>query len=446
MSFNLTFEPLRLGGAGVLLLAYAGLCLAKLRRPAAQPVPAGADWLVVYASQTGSAAFLAERTAATLATSGLHAHAIDIAALDTTLLATATRVLFIVSTYGEGDAPDSAARFSQNVLKDTPDLAHLHYAVLALGDSSYTNYCGFGRGLDAWLQARGAQPLFDRIDVDKGAPDAIAAWQHQLSHVAGTSDAPDWEAPAFGNWRIVARRQLNPGSAGAPLFHIALAPVDAALPQWEAGDLVQITPPHDTHPRDYSIASIPAEGHLALMVRLHRQDNGVTGQASGWLCDGAQDGDTISLRVRAHQRFRLNGNAGRPLILIGNGSGLAGLRGHIKARVAAGMTDNWLIFGERSPAHDALCTDELQHWHANGSLAELDLAWSRDPARPRYVQQVVEERAFEIAAWVARGAAVYVCGSLQGMAGGVHTALQQVLGAAALEELDASGRYCRDVY
>jgi sulfite reductase (NADPH) flavoprotein alpha-component len=442
----ISFEPIRLGGAAVLLLSYAALCIAKLRRPPVRPVPKGADWLVVYASQTGSAEFLAGRTAATLTTSGLHAHAIDIGSVDATLLASATRVLFIVSTYGEGDAPDSAARFVQKVMAATPDLAHLHYGVLALGDSSYTNYCGFGRGLDAWLQARGAQPLFDRIDVDKGAPAAIADWQHQLSHVAGTSDAPDWEAPAFGNWRIVTRRQLNRGSAGAPLFHLALVPADTALPHWEAGDLVQITPPHDAHPRDYSIASVPGEGHLGLMVRLHRNDDGSNGAASGWLCAGAQDGDVISLRVRAHQRFRLNGNAGRPLILIGNGSGLAGLRAHLKARVDAGAQENWLIFGERSPAHDALCADELQHWHRTGSLAELDLAYSRDPARPRYVQQVVDERAGDIAAWVGRGAAIYVCGSLQGMAGGVHAALEQALGADALEALDAAGRYCRDVY
>jgi sulfite reductase (NADPH) flavoprotein alpha-component len=442
----ISFDPVRLGSAAVLLLGYAGLCIAKLRRPPARVVPAGADWLVVYASQTGSAEFLAERTAQTLSTSGLHAHAMDIAALTAATLAQATRVLFIVSTYGEGDAPDSAARFARDVLNDTPDLAHLHYAVLALGDSSYTNYCGFGRGLDAWLQARGAQPLFARIDVDRGAPAAIADWQHQLSHVAGTSDAPDWEAPAFGQWRIVSRQRMNPGSAGAPLFHIALAPADTALPHWEAGDLVQVTPPHDAHPRDYSIASIPAEGHLALMVRLHVNEDGTTGAASGWLCNGAQDGATIALRVRAHQRFRLNGNAGRPLILIGNGSGLAGLRAHLKARVSAGTGDNWLIFGERHPDHDALCADELRHWQATGSLASVDLAFSRDAARPRYVQQVVDARAADIAAWVARGAAIYVCGSLQGMAGGVHTALQNALGEDVLEELDAAGRYCRDVY
>jgi sulfite reductase (NADPH) flavoprotein alpha-component len=96
----MSLEPIRLGGAGLLLLGYAALCFAKLRRPAPTPLPAGADWLVVYASQTGSAEFLAQRTAATLRTSGLHAHALDIASVDAALLASATRVLFIVSTYG----------------------------------------------------------------------------------------------------------------------------------------------------------------------------------------------------------------------------------------------------------------------------------------------------------------------------------------------------------
>jgi sulfite reductase (NADPH) flavoprotein alpha-component len=441
----ISVDPIRLGGAVLLLLAYMNLCFAKLRRPAATAVPANADWLVVYASQTGTAEYLAERSAALLATSGLHAHALDMAHLSAAMLASATRVLFIVSTYGEGDAPDSAARFAQDVLADAPDLAHLHYAVLALGDSSYTHYCGFGRGLDAWLQARGAQPLFARIDVDKGSPDAISHWQHQLSHVAGTSDAPDWEAPAFANWRIVARRQLNPGSVGAPLYHIALQSDDAPA-HWEAGDLVQVTPPDDTHPRDYSIASIPSEGHLALLVRLQINDDGTPGAASGWLCTGADAGDAVSLRVRAHHRFRLTGNATRPLILIGNGSGLAGLRAHLKARIKAGVTDNWLIFGERSPLHDALCADELQHWHATGQLPLLDLAYSRDPAQPRYVQHIIDARAQDIAAWVARGAAIYVCGSLHGMAGGVHAALQQALGAQVLDDLDAAGRYCRDVY
>ena len=442
----LTIDPARWGGAIALIAAWGGLCAAMLRK--AKPEAVGdADWLVVYASQTGNAEYLARQTAATLATGGLSARALCISDLDADTLTGATRALFIASTYGEGDSPDTAARFAGVTMGGSHDLSQLHYGVLALGDSSYTNYCGFGRALDAWLGARGATPLFARIDVDRGDPDAIAAWQHQLSHLAGTSDLPDWEAPAYGQWRILERSLLNEGSAGAPLYRIALIPAEGTLPDWEAGDLVQVCAPRDPdQPREYSIASVPGEGRIELLVRLQRHADGTLGAASGWLCVEATGIDTIALRIRSHARFRLGDNAARPLILVGNGTGLAGLRAHLKARIDAGMHENWLVFGERNARADFLCRDELERWRNKGSLARLDTAFSRDGAEPRYVQHVLAEQAGELRAWIGRGAAVYVCGSLQGMATGVHEALANALGPDALDALAAEGRYRRDVY
>jgi sulfite reductase (NADPH) flavoprotein alpha-component len=412
---------------------------------------AAADWLVVHASQTGSAEHLAQRSAQLLATGGLAARAVCMSALDRERLAASPRILFIASTYGEGDAPDTAARFAGRLMAAGVDLSHLHYAVLALGDKSYANYCGFGRALDAWLAQQGATRLFDRIDVDRGDAHALAEWQHHVGRLAGTSDAPDWDAPAYGEWRIVARTLENPGSAGAPLYRIALQPVAGALPAWEAGDLAQVSPPADPdHPREYSIASVPDEGRLELLVRLQQREDGSPGAASGWLCAGAaqDDGmrDVVRLRLRAHERFRLGGNAGRPLVAIGNGSGLAGLRGLLKTRIAAGRHDNWLLFGERNAAHDFILREELEAWCAGGQLAHLDLAFSRDQEQRRYVQDVLRAQADRLREWVGRGAAIYVCGSLQGMAGGVHEALSAILGAPQLDALAAEGRYRRDVY
>lgn len=445
----LTIDPLRLGGALALSCVYLAMCLGIWRSRLVRTRAAGgaADWLVVHASQTGSAEFLAERTAATLALGGLDARAVCMSTLDGAQLAAASRVLFICSTYGEGDAPDTAARFAGHTMGQALALSHLHYGVLALGDATYSHYCGFGRALDAWLRERGATALFDRIDVDRGAPEALAAWQHHLSHLAGTSDAPDWEAPAYGEWRIARRIQLNPGSAGAPLYRIALAPRAGALPAWEAGDLAQVSAPLDpSHPREYSIASVPGEGRLELLVRLQTRADGTPGAASGWLCVCADQDDTIRLRVRAHARFRLGTNAGRPLIAIGNGSGLAGLRSLLKARIDAGMHRNWLLFGERNAAHDFLCREELEAWRGGGMLARLDLAFSRDEGKARYVQHLVDAHQEELRRWVADGAAVYVCGSLQGMAGGVHDALVSALGLDTVDAMVADGRYRRDVY
>lgn len=453
----LTTEPLRWGGALALAGSWLALCAGIWQARRAAAAAAGAvdggagGWLVVYASQTGNAEYLAQRSAETLATGGLAARAVCISTLDEAALRRASNLLLVASTYGEGDAPDSAARLAARLAAppagDGSALAHLHYAVLALGDRSYANYCGFGRALDGWLAARGATRLFERIDVDRGDGAALAAWQHHVGRLAGTVDTPDWEAPAYGDWCIKERVLLNPGSAGAPLYRLALVPRSGPLPDWEAGDLVQVGAPADPgHPREYSIASLPLDGRLELLVRLQRRADGSPGAASGWLCEGAGAADAVALRVRAHQRFRLGENARRPLIAIGNGSGLAGLRALLKARIHLGEHDNWLLFGERNSQHDFLLREELQGWRDAGWLGRLDLAFSRDRQERRYVQDVLRLHAGEVGDWIDRGAAIYVCGSLQGMAGGVHAALVEILGEQALDLLAADGRYRRDVY
>src|SRR5690606_25644328 len=93
----MTIDPLRWGSALALVLTYGGMCAAMLRKrkPAATDrAAAAADWLVVYASQTGTAEYLAQQTVATLATGGLSARALCISALDGAALGTATRILF----------------------------------------------------------------------------------------------------------------------------------------------------------------------------------------------------------------------------------------------------------------------------------------------------------------------------------------------------------------
>lgn len=447
----LTNDTTRLALTAACFAAYGITCflpwLRMRRKRAAAGTADPAGWIVAYASQTGNGEELAQQTAATLRLAGIGVRVMELGDVSAQALQGAERALFIASTYGEGDAPDGGAAFAGKLMTRSLPLPRLHYGVLALGDSSYAHFCGFGRALDGWLAAQGAQPLFPRVEVDRGATADLAPWRQQLSHLAGTSDAPDWEAPAFTPWRLVRRRVLNPGSAGAPVYHIELEPAAGALPAWQSGDLVQVAPPAQAdRPREYSIASVPGDGCVHLLVRLHRHDDGSTGIASGWLCQHAEEGALVPLRLRPHRRFRLEDNAARPLILIGNGSGIAGLRGHLRARVAAGQGRNWLLFGERQRAHDLHYGDELLAWQERGMLARLDLAFSRDGAGRGYVQDLLAPAGDLLRTWIADGAAVYVCGSLEGMAGGVDQALRGILGDDAVEALAAAGRYRRDVY
>ncbi|MFT4242032.1 MAG: sulfite reductase subunit alpha, partial [Acidovorax sp.] len=410
-----------------------------------------APLLVAFASQTGQAEELARETARLLHTAGEPVQLCALGAVDAALLARTRRALFIASTYGEGDAPDNAAAFALDGA--APQLPHLQYGLLALGDRQYTHFCAFGRQLDGWLRARGAVPLFERVEMDNGDPAALTAWQHQLAQVASLgelpAELPAWQAaPGFADWTLAARRHLNPGSAGAPVFHVELAPPQGgAAAAWESGDLAQVRAPADPqHPREYSIASIASDGRVHLVVRVARRGDGTPGVASSWLANGAALGGAVTLRLRAHSNFRLQDNAARPLILIGNGTGIAGLRGHLRARAAAGAGPNWLIYGERNADHDFLYRDEIASWQASGVLQRLDLAFSRDQAERVYVQHRLAQAADALRDWVQAGAALYVCGSLQGMAQGVDDALAALMGREQVAQLLRSGRYRRDVY
>jgi sulfite reductase (NADPH) flavoprotein alpha-component len=414
--------------------------------------------LVLHASQTGTAEALALRTAASLREAGCPAEARGLGSLAPSELALRRRVLFVVATYGDGDAPDAARAFAR-ALRDTPPaLPDLQYAVLALGDSDYDDsFCGFGRELDDRLRRTGARPLFDRVEVDNEDPAALRHWQHQLALFGDRSDIADWRPPDYRAWRLADRRLLNRGSVGGEAWLVELVPEDPADLRWQAGDVAEIGPRATAGnaatdaggaplpSREYSIASVPEDGRLQLIVRRMTYPDGRPGLGSGWLTCGVDIGGRVDLRVRANPGFRAPRDD-RPVLLVGNGTGLAGLRALLKARIAAGHRRNWLLFGERSAAHDGFHSEELEAWRRQGDLQRLDLVFSRDQPERRYVQHALADAAEEVRRWIAEGAAIYVCGSLRGMASGVDETLERILGRATLDAMAADGRYRRDVY
>ncbi len=470
---------------------------------AARDLDAGADWLVVHASQTGHAEEVASRTVQSLQPSGQSVRALPIGQLDPEHLRQARRALFIVSTTGEGDAPDGAAAFVRRTMQAAAGLETLHYGVLALGDREYDAYCAFGHRLDAWLRQSHAHPLFDLIEVDNGDPGALRLWQQHLGQLGGRTDAPDWSAPRYQRWRLSHRRHLNPGSPGGPAFLVVLRPEDPAHLAWTAGDIAEVGPrnaddtldawleatgvdggatvrlgeakmpfrdalarsrlpaidvpaasgdpqaiaarlealPH----REYSIASTPGEGELCLLVRQVVHADGRLGSGSGWLTRHAGQDAPVDLRIRRNSAFHPPADD-RPLVLIGNGTGLAGLRATLQARIERGHHRNWLLFGERTRAHDQHFGEDLSAWQASGKLQHLDRVFSRDGDPQKYVQDALRTHAGRLSRWVSDGASIHVCGSLEGMAPGVDAVLRETLGNDEVDAMVEAGRYRRDIY
>ena len=141
---------------------------------------AGEPWLIGFASQSGMAEQLAWRSAGQLQAAGHTVQVQPLARLDAQKLQQARRALFVVSTFGDGEAPDNARGFERKLLTGELALGELSYAVLALGDRQYQQFCGFARRLHDWLGRQGARSLFSPVEVDNGDSASLSRWQQQL--------------------------------------------------------------------------------------------------------------------------------------------------------------------------------------------------------------------------------------------------------------------------
>ncbi len=420
----------RLWMAGGVAAAFAGVCVASLAGRA-KTAGGGAAWLVLYASQTGQAEEIALKTAARLSAGGRDAVARALGRVGASDLRAAERILCVVSSTGDGEAPDNGRAFETQVMSRGVDLNGKSFAVLALGDRNYTRFCAFGHRVFDWFQANGAGAMTPCLEADDLDPVVLADWDARLTHWgAGASEA----SAAVPRWKLVERKRLNPDGTG-PIYRIAFVPENTRL-AWQAGDLAEIET-MDGHRRDYSIASLPSEGRLDVLVREVRTADGY-GKGSGLLIHGLEVGAMIALRVKTHEGFHTPEGNG-PVLLVAAGSGLAGLRPHILEAVAAGRRVR-VVYGERHPVHDAGLCEELVRWRDAGKIA-LDLAFSQGTER-RYVQDRI---GVEVAGWLGEGGAVVVCGGLD-MGKGVEAALRGAAGDVWVDRAFAEGRYRRDLY
>jgi len=157
----------------------AGLAAAVPQpQPAAVPPPRERVPLtILYASESGNSealAFAAKKSAAKL---GFDARVLDMADADITALGKVRFLVVYAATWGEGDPPQRAADFYAALMApDAPRLDGARFAVLALGDSAYVNFCETGRRIDARLEQLGATRAADRLELDLDFARPAAQW------------------------------------------------------------------------------------------------------------------------------------------------------------------------------------------------------------------------------------------------------------------------------
>ncbi|MGR7996697.1 molybdopterin-dependent oxidoreductase [Xanthobacter sp. ZOL 2024] len=219
------------------------------RAPQPEAAPSGPAVTVAFASQTGRAEEAAGALAEALRGAGRTVRLTELDGLDPTTLGEGP-ALFVASTFGDGDPPDNAAVFWARLCgEEAPRLEGLQFGVLAFGDSTYAQFCGFGRKLDARLAALGATRLLERADCEPDGDEAVVAWQGRALAALTAAPAPvvaaeppkrpgtDRRHPLLA--RRVRNEVLNGPGSGKEVRRIGLAIGD--LP-YCAGDALGVMP------------------------------------------------------------------------------------------------------------------------------------------------------------------------------------------------------------
>jgi len=149
--------------------------------PAAQPA-ADKQLTILYGSQTGNAKGVAEQYFNGAQAAGIKARLLNMADFKPKSIKDETHIVIVVSTHGEGDAPDDAVQLHEFLGgKKAPKLPNLKYSVLGLGDTSYEFFCQTAKDFDERLAKLGAEKIVDRVDCDVDYDSEVESWSSTLT-------------------------------------------------------------------------------------------------------------------------------------------------------------------------------------------------------------------------------------------------------------------------
>jgi sulfite reductase (NADPH) flavoprotein alpha-component len=222
---------------------------------------------VLYASESGNAEALAMRTKKMAQKHGLDARIVDFADADLGVLTKAKNLMVFASTWGEGDPPSRAVDFYNALMGvEAPRLEGVRFAVLALGDTAYAQFCATGKAIDERLAALGATRAFERVDLDLDYSKQAAEWTDKAlvelapADAAGTATVvhvdfkgsallPDDEEPQFTaenplTGEISALVNLNGTGSTRETWHVEIA-AEARGFSYLPGDAIGVVPEND---------------------------------------------------------------------------------------------------------------------------------------------------------------------------------------------------------
>ena len=249
----------------------------------AGPDPDAPPLTILYGSQSGTSEALSKQLKKRGVATGYNPAVSTLDGFDFDALPEVKHLLVVCSTFGEGDPPDNAQKFTDWILSDAaPRLEGVSYSVCAMGDRSYTHFCKSGTDLDKRMAELGATRLTDCVTCDVGYEDDFAAWSEAVftsdSIVEHAGEPPSglpveeevsptgWDKnnPYFAS--LLEARNLSGAESAKEVNHIELLLSGSGL-EYEVGDALGVWATNDPILVEHLLAHCSVTGTDRVLIK-----------------------------------------------------------------------------------------------------------------------------------------------------------------------------------
>lgn len=313
-------------------------------------------------------------------------------------------LVVMTSTYGQGDAPSNADKFS-TLVQQFPPYETFYYSVVGFGSYAYADFCKFAFQSENLLnQLPLAQAFLPIYTINNQSFEDFANWVNVWSEKQGFSLSIEAKKPPKRKqyfFKIIHKTTINQDDT----FLIVLETIGKK--NFRSGDLLGITSNADGRERLYSIGKI-SSNTLLLSVKKHK--NGLISR----LLYSTSVGNTIKARIVKNPSFHFPHRAPK-VMFVATGTGIAPFLGMIPSCPPPSLH---LLWGGKTPES----FDIYRPWINKGVF--LEFAFSQNHPK-QYVQDVLVRKGEQVAQLLAEGGVIMICGSVA-MQKGVLQALEGI--------------------
>jgi sulfite reductase (NADPH) flavoprotein alpha-component len=298
------------------LSGYLAASGSSIATPVSAPVAAG-KLTVLFGTESGNSEVLADRAVKAAKKRGFQAVMKNMSEIAPADLAKSSNLLVIVSTWGDGEPPETAINFYKDFMANEFSLAGLRFSVCALGDTSYEKFCQTGKDIDARLEGLGGTRIFPRQDCDVDYEESYVTWlEGSLAALAPTTVAPiEFVAPSalptvdFGKKNPFPAETidtviLNGEGSHKETLHLEFSLASSGL-VYEPGDALAVIPVNAPDVVKSIIQAAKLSGNeevevknigTKLLADALREDYDITALSRAVLTKLAEAADSASLR------------------------------------------------------------------------------------------------------------------------------------------------------